>query len=122
MPLVNIIVAGAVPEQYRRALIMNTREAIVEGLSATDDRVVIRLSESDPGCFDAPVCRTDRFTLVEILLYEGRSDDMKRSFVRILRERLERSPGIEPSEVAVAFHEMSRADLDILPGRADSQE
>lgn len=120
MPLARIQITGQKPAAYKRALISATRAAIVEGLGALDERVVVRLSVDDAECVDVPVCRTDRFTLVEVLLYEGRSEETKRVFAQLLRARLSQDPGIEPSEVAVALHDLSKVDLDVLPGEAGS--
>ncbi len=118
MPLAHIHVTGPKSASYKRALIMGTRDAIIEGLSAPDQRVVVRLSESDAECVDVPACRTDRFVLVEVLLYEGRTEDAKRAFARLLRHHLGEDPGIEAREIAVAIHDMTKVDLDVLPGPA----
>ncbi len=120
MPLAHIRVTGPKPAEYRQALLSAVRTAIVDGLSVPDERVVVRISEDGPSFIDTPACRTDRFTLVEVLLYEGRSDDVKRAFARMLRERLAAAPGIEPGEVAVALHDMSKVDFDVLPGGTGS--
>ncbi len=116
MPLAHVHITGPKPTAYKRALITGTRDAIIEGLGAPADRVVVRLSESDAELVDVPARRTDTFVLVEVLLYEGRSDETKRAFSRLLRQRLSHEPGIEASEIAIALHEMTKVDFDVLPG------
>lgn len=118
MPLVRIDITGPKTSEYKQALISAVRAAVIDGLAAQDERVVVRLTETDAACVDVPNCRTERFTLVDVMLYEGRSPEMKVTFGRLLRERLALSPGIEPSEVAVALHDLSKVDLDVLPGEA----
>lgn len=120
MPLAQVRITAPKSPEYRHALLSGVRSAIVDGLVAPDERVVVRILESEPDCVDVPDCRTDRFTLVEVLLYAGRSDETKRDFARVLRERLAENPGIAPSDVAVALHEMSTVDLDVLPGEGGS--
>ena len=121
MPLATVRITGPKPAEYKQELLAIVRSTIVDGLVAPDERVVVRVCEDDSDCVDTPDCRTDRFTVVEVLLYAGRSADTKRAFVRLLRERLAITPGIEPSDVAVAFHDKSMVDLDVLPGEATQQ-
>jgi|BarGraIncu00421A_1022006.scaffolds.fasta_scaffold02077_5 phenylpyruvate tautomerase PptA (4-oxalocrotonate tautomerase family) len=121
MPLVRIDVIAPKTDDHKRALLAATRRAIVEGLAAEDRRVVVRVVDTARGDMDLPSCRTERFTVVDILLYEGRSPEMKAATATALRAALEVDPGIEPSEVAVFFHDATTSDLDVLPGQADLQ-
>ena len=118
MPLAHIYVTGPKSAAHKRALLEGTRDAIVEALAAPAERVVVRLTESDAECVDVPDCRTDRFVLVEVLLYEGRSEEVKRAFSRTLRQRFGEVLGIDSSEVAIALHDLTKVDLDVLPGQA----
>lgn len=120
MPIARIDIAGTKSLEYKRALAHAVRECIVTFLAADDSRVTVRVSETPPECVDFPPCRTDRYTVVDILLYEGRTEEMKRAFAAGLRAALAKDPGIEPSEVAIALHLMSRSDLDVLPGSANA--
>jgi len=118
MPLVRIDVIAPKSPEYKRALMAATRRAVVEGLAAPDPRVTVRITETDPGNVDLPSCRTDRMTVVDVLLYEGRTDEMKTATASALRDALALDPGIEPCEVAVFFHDATTVDLDVLPGQA----
>jgi phenylpyruvate tautomerase PptA (4-oxalocrotonate tautomerase family) len=120
MPLVRIDVIAPKSPEYKRALMAAARRAIVEGLAAEDRRVIVRVVETAPEDADLPSCRTERFTAVDILLYEGRTPEMKAAAARMLRDALEVDPGIEPSEVALFFHDATPFDLDVLPGQAGS--
>jgi phenylpyruvate tautomerase PptA (4-oxalocrotonate tautomerase family) len=118
MPIAHVHITGPKPASYKRALIEGTMDAIIEGLSSPADHAVVRLSEADPECMGLPESRSDRFVFVEVFLYEGRSDQAKRAFARLLRGLLAQEPGIESSDVAIALHDMTRIDLDVLPGRS----
>ncbi len=118
MPLVRIDVTGPQTLDDIRAVLRGTRAGITEALGVPDDRVHLRLIETPPTHIDAPPCRTPHFTLVDIALYEGRTPELKAACVAAIRRELGADPGIPPSEVAVAFRDMSTVDLDILPGEA----
>jgi hypothetical protein len=51
-------------------------------------------------------------------MYEGRSPEMKHAMATAARRALARDPGIEPSEIQIAFREFSKTDLDVPPGVA----
>ncbi len=119
MPLVRIDVIGQRSAAYKQALMGAVRRAIVEDLAAEDRRVIVRIAETRAEDVDLPACRTENMTVVDILLYDGRTPEMKAAMTASLRTALAVDPGIEPSEVAVFFHDATPSDLDVLPGRAD---
>jgi phenylpyruvate tautomerase PptA (4-oxalocrotonate tautomerase family) len=118
MPIARIDITGPKSAEYKRALIYAVRGAIVSCLGATDERVNVRVVETEPDCVDVPTCRTERYTVVDIMMYEGRTDEMELAFAETLRAKLASDPGIEPSEIAIALHSMSKIDLNVLPGEA----
>lgn len=120
VPLVRIDVTGPQTLDHVRAVLRGTREAITETLGVPDDRVHLRLIETPAAHIDAPPCRTSHFTLVDIILYEGRTPELKAACISAIRRKLGDDPGIPASEIAVAFRDMSTTDLDVLPGQAGS--
>jgi phenylpyruvate tautomerase PptA (4-oxalocrotonate tautomerase family) len=118
VPLVRIDVTGPKSREYKDALMSATRRAIVDELQAEDSRVIVRIVETPADDVDVPSCRTERMTVVDVLLYEGRTPEMKTLLSASLRAALAIDPGIEPSEVAVFFHDATRIDLDVLPGQS----
>lgn len=118
MPIVRIDITGPKPPEYRRALFDGVRAAVTSTLGADDARVTLRIVESPPELVDVPACRTERFTVIEVLMYEGRDDGMKAACCEAIRTALAADPGIEASEVSVYLHDASRTDLDVLPGEA----
>jgi phenylpyruvate tautomerase PptA (4-oxalocrotonate tautomerase family) len=118
MPIVRIDITGPKPSEWKQALAKSAREAIVESLGVTNDRVTVRVQETPDDCVDVPDCRTGRYTVVEVIMYEGREADMKKAMVQAIRDRFATNPGIEPSEVAVVIRDSSTLDLDVPPGEA----
>jgi phenylpyruvate tautomerase PptA (4-oxalocrotonate tautomerase family) len=118
MPFVRIDVVGPKTPEYKRALLSGTRAAITDVFGVADGRVAVRVVETPAEDVDLPSCRTERLTTLDVLMFEGRSDEMKAAMVEAVRGRLSSDPGIEPSEVVVSFREATPADLHVLPGEA----
>ena len=59
----------------------------------------------DPGYPDLAVPRNDDFVLIEILLSTGRSVKVKKKIVAGIIAALERTPGLSPDGVMIAFKE-----------------
>lgn len=119
MPFVRIDITGPKPEPYKRALLSGARLAVTSALGVPDSRVSVRLIETPAAHVDMPSCRTDRFTVVEVLMFEGRTPELKAALVSALRDIYAENPGIERSEVTVFMHDAAPGDLDTLPGEAD---
>lgn len=120
MPIVRIDYTGPRDDAYVSALMRGVRQAITSTLGATDDRVAIRAYEASPAHTDMPSCRTLQETVVDVMLYAGRTAEQKSACVASIRRSFSENPGIAPSEVAVAFHDMTPEDLDVLPGEAQA--
>ncbi|MDP2183365.1 MAG: tautomerase family protein [Actinomycetota bacterium] len=118
MPLVRIDIIGPKPPEYRRALLAGARDAVVSALGVPSQRVTVRLLETPAEDVYLHECRTEFFTHVEVLLYEGRTPEQKTGLVAALRDHFAKDPGIKPCEVAVGFCDASTVDLDVLPGEA----
>jgi 4-oxalocrotonate tautomerase len=118
MPIVRIDITGPKTAAWRRALLDGVCAAIVQALDVPRERVTVRVVETPDDCVDVPDCRSDRYTFIEVIMYEGRDTDRKHALVEEVRKRLAEDPGIEPSEVAVLIRDSSVTDLDVLPGEA----
>jgi phenylpyruvate tautomerase PptA (4-oxalocrotonate tautomerase family) len=119
MPIVRIDITGPKSPEWKRGVLRSTREAVTGSLGVPDEGVTLRLNETSDDCVDTPDCRTERYTIVEVIMYEGRSDETKHAMVGAIRSALSADPGIEPSEVGVIIRDPSKVDLDVLPGAAE---
>jgi phenylpyruvate tautomerase PptA (4-oxalocrotonate tautomerase family) len=118
VPIVRIDTTGPKSHVYKTSLMKAVREAVVTELAAADERVTVRVHETEAECVDVPACRSDLFTVIEILLYAGRTPEAKAACVSAIRSSLGVDPGIPASEVVVAFHDSDPVDLDVLPDGA----
>jgi len=120
VPIARVDVAGPKAASYKAAVLRGVREGVTSGLGVPDARVTVQLVEIAPGEWSMPASRTERFTVVEITLFEGRTREIKRSCIDAIRHNLSADPGIDSSEIAVIFNEKNDDDLNVVPGKADS--
>ena len=63
--------------------------------------------------FFFPSDRSESYLILEISLFEGRSAETKKQFIRALFENLERDMGIAPQDVEITLFETPRANWGI---------
>lgn len=68
--------------------------------------------------FFFPADRTERYTIVELSMFAGRSAEVKKRLLRLLFERIEERLGIAPTDLEVTIFETPRGNWGIrgLPG------
>ena len=68
--------------------------------------------------FFFPDGRTDRYTVIEISIFEGRTLEAKKQLIRLLFERIEHSPHISSQDVEITIFETPQRQLGNsgLPG------
>ena len=118
MPVVHIHVARGRPAGDRKAILDGVHAALVEAFRIPEhDRNQI-LHEHDPEHFESG--KGPAFTLVELTVFPGRSDDAKRALYAALVRNLKASPGIAPEEVLVVIQEPPLVNWGIRGGKAGS--
>jgi len=85
----------------RGRLLADLREAAVKALDSRPTAFSLWINEHDTDSFVGPADRGVRFTIIEMRMFTGRSDEMKRGLMAALGEAAER-------------HGLPRADLDIV--------
>ena len=89
----------------RRAEVLDAvHSAVVESLKIPPDDRVLRLIEHEPANFPPPPASSEKFTVVEITMFAGRSLDAKRHLYAAIVRNLGRF-GVPPNDVNVVLHE-----------------
>lgn len=103
MPLVKIEILAGHTKEYKEILLQSVHEALVTALGIPDDDRLQRLYELNKDCFENT--QSDKFTIIELTFFPGRSKDMKRSafkeIVRLLCEKL----NMIPSDIMITINE-----------------
>lgn len=91
---------------------------VVEALSFPQDKRFHRFVGLDGEDFYYPSDRSDKYTIIEISMFEGRSVEAKKKLIRMLFDRLNRELSIPNSDVELTIFETPRHNWGIrgLPG------
>jgi phenylpyruvate tautomerase PptA (4-oxalocrotonate tautomerase family) len=91
---------------------------VVDALQYPTDKRAHRFFPLDPGDFYFPAGRTDRYTIIEISMFEGRSVQAKKDLIRLLFERIQGEFGIALQDIETTITETPKHNWGIrgLPG------
>ena len=120
MPHVRIEVRRGWAGALKPFLIEAVHSALVAHLKVPAGDRVARVIEHEPTDFATPPARGERFTLVTIDLFSGRSDAAKRGLYRGVVDNLERL-GIPRDDVNILLHESPRVNWGVRGGEPASE-
>lgn len=106
--------------QDRRAIILAVNDAIIEALKVPEDTHPTRLCEYDRDAFLIPGESSERFTLVEITVYPGRTLDTRRALYKAVVGRLD-ALGVAPTDVRVVLYEVPLENWGLRGGTPASE-
>src|SRR4051794_14696404 len=75
--------------------------SVVDALAFPEGKRAHRFFPLDESDFFYPTGRTERYTIIEISLFEGRSLESKKRLIRLLFERTEAELGIAPNDLEI---------------------
>jgi phenylpyruvate tautomerase PptA (4-oxalocrotonate tautomerase family) len=120
MPIATIEVKKQYDLGREAQIIAAVHSAMMEGLKNPEWDRNIRLIVHEPHRFAAPPDKDDRYTLICVDLFQGRSLDAKKAFYRTLVARLE-VLGIPRDHVKVILRETPRDNVSMQDGLAASE-
>jgi phenylpyruvate tautomerase PptA (4-oxalocrotonate tautomerase family) len=94
--------------------------AVAAALGLPDWDRTVRMVEHAPTHLPQPPGRGDRFTLIGIDLFSGRSPETKRALYRGVVDALE-TVGVPRGDVTITLHEISRENWGIRGGQMASE-
>ena len=78
---------------------------VVDALAFPTDKRAHRFFPLDPENLFSPAGRTEAYTIIEILMIEGRSLEARKKLIRLLFERIESELGIAPMDIEIVIQE-----------------
>jgi phenylpyruvate tautomerase PptA (4-oxalocrotonate tautomerase family) len=104
--------------QHRAALSDTIHSCLVDAIGLPADKRFHRFIRLDREDFLYPADRSERYTIIEISMFEGRGTETKKALIRLLFERLQAECGISPQDVEITIVETPCANWGIrgLPG------
>lgn len=119
MPDVLIEVRGDWLGGHKAGFIDAVEDGIAEALRTPKDDKILRLIEHAPDNFSIPQWAGERFTHIEITMFEGRSIDTKRALYRAVVRNLE-AFGVRPNDVKIILIEVLPSEVGMRGGIAAS--
>ena len=116
MPLVRIEILEGRSVNERRQLLQAVHDALVEAFEIPDEDRTQRIVEYDPINFEIPPGKSERYTLIEITAFPGRSRTAKAALYEASVRRLGKL-GIDAADVSVVIHEPVMENWGIRGGR-----
>jgi phenylpyruvate tautomerase PptA (4-oxalocrotonate tautomerase family) len=93
-------------------------QCLVESFKLPEDKRFHRFITLDASDFIYPKDRSDKYTILEIIMFEGRSLEAKKHLIRLLYERLVVAFGITARDLEIVMIETPKHNWGIrgLPG------
>lgn len=120
MPATTVEIRRRYTPEQESALLEAVHSALVEALRIPQDDRTLRLVVHEPHRFSAPPTKGDRYTLVTIDLFSGRSLASKKALYQAVVRNLG-ALDIPPDHVTVVLHEVPPENWGIRGGRAASE-
>ena len=97
----------------RSALSDAIHAAVMDALAYPPEKRFHRFIRLEREDFVFPADRSERYTIIEISLFEGRSVEAKKRLIGGLYERIPVATGITPQDIEITIHETPRHNWGI---------
>lgn len=121
MPLVKIEIQEGKSKEYKKALLDGVHQALVQSLKIPYYDRTQRLYELDADNFEAPPNKTDNITVIEIVIFKGRSIEAKKQLYKTIVNNLAENPGIKGDDITIVLYEPSLENWGIRGGKPASE-
>lgn len=105
MPLVRIEILKGKDLVYKKALLDAVHTALIKAIQIEDEDRFQRLYEVEEDLFEKSGSKTDRFTLIEITMFQGRTKEQKARIYKEITRELHAKLGIPPTDVFIVIHD-----------------
>ncbi len=89
----------------RNTLSDTIHSCVVDALAYPPDKRFHRFFPLEREDFVHPPDRSDRYIIIEISMFEGRTAEAKRALIRLLIQRIHQNLGIDPRDVEITLFE-----------------
>lgn len=118
MPQVKIYGLRNKIEPKRFTLSNAIHSVLMAALGTPSEKRFQRFIWLEPDDFIFPSDRTDNYTIVEIIMFEGRSIEIKKNLIRLLYQKIEETLEIAPQDLEIVILEAPKCNWGIrgIPG------
>lgn len=118
MPLVKVEIFSGKTKDYKKALLDSIHSALVEAFKIPEYDRMQRLYELDKDNFETISDKTDKFTLIELTVFKGRSIEAKRKLYSTIVQKLDEALGIDGSDILIVINEPPLENWGVRGGKA----
>ncbi|RAM53495.1 MAG: tautomerase family protein [Hapalosiphonaceae cyanobacterium JJU2] len=108
--------------QYRSAISDTIHSCIVDALAYPQDKRAHRFFPLESEDFIYPLGRSDRYIIIEISMFEGRTTATKKKLIYTLFDSLLEKVGITPNDVEITITETPKHNWGIRGKTGDELE
>ena len=106
MPLVRIEIIKGKDREYKKAIADCVHEGLMEAFGISDDDRFQRIIEIYDEDFERSSDKTDKFTMIELTIFPGRTKEQKAAAIRMITEKLTERLSIPATDVFIIMHEL----------------
>ncbi len=121
MPYVKISMREGRSPEYQKAILNGVHAALVDAFRIPDRDRHQLVNEYDADHFEIPEDKSDRFVLIEIIAFPGRSLAAKKDLYAAIVRNLGDSPGIRAGDIMIIVHEPPLDNWGIRGGKPASE-
>lgn len=119
MSQIKIYALSKTIELHRDNLSKAIHQALVKALNYPEEKRFQRFIPLEPENFIYPKDRTESYVIIEISMFEGRTKETKKAFIKTLFENISHSCSIDPCEVEITIFETPKENWGIRGQNAD---
>lgn len=105
MPLVRIEIIKGKTRDYKKKLLSAVHTALVNAIQIEDWDRFQRLYEIEDNYFERSESKTDKFTMIEITMFPGRTKEQKARIFEEITKELKEQLEIQPTDVFIVLNE-----------------
>lgn len=113
MAQIKIYARRSLLEEGRPLISQAIHAAVVSALQCPPDKKFHRFFPMDDSDFIHPTDRSERYTIIEVSMFEGRSEATKRGLIQALFDNLKHMASIKPQDVEITLFETPRVHWGI---------
>lgn len=117
MPLVKVEIYQGKSKEYKKAILDGIHKALVNSFKIPDDDRNQRLYELDEDNFERRENKSKNFTIIEILIFKGRTSDTKKLLYSEIVNSLSENPGIDGNDILIVLNEQELENWGVSGGK-----
>ena len=121
MPLVKVEILNGRSTDYKKAIMDGIHSALVEAFKIPDYDRNQRMYELEKENFEIADTKSDRYTIIELTVFRGRSLDAKRILYSAIVRNLGVAPGIKGDDIIIVINEPPMENWGIKGGKPASE-